>query len=103
MHPDDGVAVFREIVAQHERGGADDALILDGIDHSDRATLGAEDLARSLARLEAAGCIERRGGRWLVAAALVGALPRTRSGALTTGSEAWRRFAEARIRPLFWH
>ena len=95
-----GISIFREIAAQHEGDGADEHLILEGIDHSEKAMVSAPDLHRTLARLEAAGCIERRGERWFVTPSLVADLPRTRSGQLSINSEAWRRFAERRIKPV---
>ena len=101
MDPDLAISILREIAAQHGQEGADEGLIRDGLDHSERAGVSAPDLAWTLARLTAAGCIEQRGERWYLTPALAAELPRTRSGQMSLGSAAWRRFTERRIKPLF--
>ena len=101
MNPDTGVSIFREIVAQHERSGADEATILEGIDYREKMAVTDPDLRIGLASLAAVRLIERRGERWFVAHGIASELPRTRKGTISIASEAWRQFAKRRIEPYF--
>jgi hypothetical protein len=101
MRPYTVVLIFREIVAQHERQGAEESTILDGIDYREKMGISDSDLRNGINCLVAAHVIESRGDRWFVAPDVVAELPRTESGALSIFSEAWRKFAKRRIEPLF--
>ena len=101
MNPHTGASIFREIVAQHDRDGADEPTILDGIDYREKMGVSDADLRTGLDCLLAAHAIERRGERWFVAPRMVPELPRTKGGALSIASEAWRQFEKRHIEPLF--
>ena len=77
MKPHIGASIFREIAAQHDRSGADEATILDGIDYREKMGVSDHDLRTGLTRLAAANLIELRGDRWFVAQAFAKELPRT--------------------------
>src|SRR5688572_26977361 len=101
MKPYTVALIFREIVAQHERQGAEESTILDGIDYREKMGISDSDFRTGINCLVAAHVIERRGDRWFVAPDMVAELPRTKNGALSLFSEAWRKFAKRRIEPLF--
>ena len=101
MKPHIGASIFREIAAQHDRSGADEATILDGIDYREKMGVSDHDLRTGLTRLAAANLIELRGGRWFVAQAFAKELPRTPKGQISIASNAWRQFAKHRIEPYF--
>jgi hypothetical protein len=100
MKPYTVALIFREIAAQHDREGAAESTIRDGIDYREKMGIGDSDFRTGIDCLVAARAIERRGDRWFVAPEMFAELPRTRSGALSIFSEAWRKFAKRRIEPL---
>lgn len=77
------------IASQHERSGADEATVLNGVDYCQRVVMTDGELREGISSLEWSGLIEGSDGRFFLPDSAPGAAPRTVSGSLTFRRRYW--------------
>ena len=80
-----------EIAGQHERSGADLALIREGVDYRQKMVLTDSELKGGLERLSRAKLILKRGTKYFVSPSIVPSLPRTAAGQISFRGREWGR------------
>jgi DNA-binding IclR family transcriptional regulator len=77
--------VLRAAASQHERGGAEPALLRDAVDLYERVRLDDAELSDAITRLEQRGLIKRDGKKYQLSARVAAQAPRTAAGAISIG------------------
>jgi hypothetical protein len=78
-----------EIADQHDRNGADLALIREAVDYRQKLALTDSELIAGLERLSRARLIRKRGTKYYVSPSIVSSLPRTAAGQLSFRRRDW--------------
>lgn len=84
--------IFDAIAGQHDRGGADESIIVDAVDYFQRLVLTLEELEGGIQRLLAHGAIDQRAGKFLISAVHAPSLPRTPKGEVSFAKKVWARY-----------
>ena len=83
--------IFMEIAGQHDRNGADLALIREAFDYRQKMVLTDSELKAGLERLSQAKLIRKRGTKYFVSPSIVSSLPRTAAGQVSFRRGDWAR------------
>ena len=83
--------IFMEIAGQHDRSGADLALIREAFDYRQKMVLTDSELKAGLERLSQAKLIRKRGTKYFVSPSIVSSLPRTAAGQVSFRPGDWAR------------
>jgi hypothetical protein len=81
--------IFMEIAGQHDRSGADLALIREAVDYRQKLVLTDSELKAGLERLSRRRIIRKRGTRYFVSPSIVSSLPRTAAGEVSFRRRDW--------------
>jgi hypothetical protein len=87
--------IFMEIAGQHDRSGADLALIREAVDYRQKIVLTDSELEAGLERLSLARLIRKRGNKYFVAPSIVTSLPRTTAGQISFRRGDWDRLRKS--------
>ena len=83
--------IFMEIAGQHDRSGADLALLREAVDYRQKLLLTDSELKAGLKRLSRARLVRKRGTKYFVSPSIVSSLPRTASGQMSFRRRDWDR------------
>lgn len=83
--------IFIEIAGQHDRSGADLALIREAVDYRQKMVLTDSELKDGIERLLRAKLIRKRGTKYFVSSSIVSSLPRTATGQISFRRGEWDR------------
>jgi hypothetical protein len=78
-----------EIAGQHDRSGADLALIREAVDYRQKTVLTDSELKAGIERLSRAKLIRKRGTKYFVSPLIVSSLPRTAAGQISFRGGDW--------------
>ena len=81
--------IFMEIAGQHDRSGADLALIREAVDYRQKLVLSDSELKAGLERLSRARLVRKRGAKYFVSPSVISSLPRTAAGQISFRHRDW--------------
>ena len=84
-----------EIAGQHDRSGADLALIREAVDYRQKLVLTDSELKAGLKRLSDARLVRKRGTKYFVSSSIVPTLPRTAAGQMSFRRSDWERLRKS--------
>jgi hypothetical protein len=87
--------VLRAAASQHERGGAEPALLRDTVDFYERVRLDDAELSDTIAQLERRGLLERAGTKYRLSLSVAAQAPRTATGAISIDRTRWESLTAA--------
>ena len=87
--------IFMEIAGQHDRSGADLALIREAVDYRQKLVLTDSELKAGLKRLSDARLVRKRGTKYFVSSSIVPTLPRTAAGQMSFRRSDWERLRKS--------
>lgn len=85
------IHILMEVAGQQGRGGADPALIREGVDYRQKFRLSDAELSAGLKRLHAAKLVQKQGDKYFIAEPIVPTLPRTATGKVSFSGRAWAK------------